>query len=218
MAKIGKISQLIAKVLQKTMWPTKVYGAENYDKFKGGIIISNHYASSADGSIIFNAFLKDYANVLVKEEAFKSKIGNWFLTSIGCIPVKRGEADIDAFKKVMAVLNSGENILIFPEGTRNKAGTEVMAPFKKGVAVFAMRAKVEVLPMLYFRMHKLFRRNILVVGEPIDLLAEGFDRKHEAEATEFLYKKMQELRVKANEIAKSRGLKQYPPKKVKPKK
>ena len=57
-----------------------------------------------------------------------------------------------------------------------------------------------------------------VVGEPIDLQKEGFDRKQDAEATEFLYEKMQALRVKANEIAKERGLKQYPPRKVKAKK
>lgn len=218
MAKIGKFAQITAKVLQRIIWPTKIYGAENFEKFSGGIIISNHYASAADGSIIFNAFFKNYFNALVKEEAFKTKIGNWFLTGVGCIPVKRGEADIDAYKKVVTVLKKGENILIFPEGTRNKAGTDVMAPFKKGVSVFAMRTKVEILPTLYFRMHRPFRKNILVVGEPIDLLKEGFDRKQDAEATDFLYEKMQALRVKANEIAKERGLKQYPPRKVKAKK
>lgn len=132
MAKIGKFAQITARVLQRIIWPTKIYGAENFEKFNGGIIISNHYASAADGSIIFNAFFKNYFNALVKEEAFKTKIGNWFLTGVGCIPVKRGEADIDAYKKVVTVLKNGENILIFPEGTRNKAGTDVMAPFKRG--------------------------------------------------------------------------------------
>lgn len=58
MAKIGKFAQITARVLQKIIWPTKIYGAENFEKFSGGIIISNHYASAADGSIIFNAFSK----------------------------------------------------------------------------------------------------------------------------------------------------------------
>ena len=78
MAKIGKFAQITARVLQRIIWPTKIYGAENFEKFNGGIIISNHYASAADGSIIFNAFFKNYFNALVKEEAFKTKIGNWF--------------------------------------------------------------------------------------------------------------------------------------------
>ena len=77
MAKIGKFAQITARVLQRIIWPTKIYGAENFEKFSGGIIISNHYASAADGSIIFNAFFKNYFNALVKEEAFKTKIGNW---------------------------------------------------------------------------------------------------------------------------------------------
>ena len=184
MAKIGKIGQLIAKCIQKTVWPTKVIGAENFEKFKGGIIISNHYASTPDGAIIFNDFFKTYFNALVKEEAFRSKIGNWFLRGVGCIPVKRGEADIDAYKAVMSVLKSGENILIFPEGTRNKSGSQTMNTFKEGVAVFAMRAKVQVQPML----------------------AEGFDRNQDKEATQFLYDKMCALRLIANQAARENGL------------
>ena len=49
MAKIGKFAQITARVLQRIIWPTKIYGAENFEKFSGGIIISNHYASAADG-------------------------------------------------------------------------------------------------------------------------------------------------------------------------
>lgn len=206
MAKIGRFGRALARTVQKTVWPTKVVGAENYEKFKGGIVISNHYASTPDAAVIFNNFFKTYLNALVKEEAFKSKIGNWFLSGVGCIPVKRGAPDIDAYKKVMSVLKSDENILIFPEGTRNKAGTQELGPFKEGVSVFAMRAHVEVLPMIYYRMHKPFRKNILLVGEPIDLEKLGFGRKQDKEATEYLYKVMCGLRVKVNEIAKEYGL------------
>ena len=47
MAKIGKFAQITARVLQRIIWPTKIYGAENFEKFNGGIIISNHYASAS---------------------------------------------------------------------------------------------------------------------------------------------------------------------------
>lgn len=206
MAKINGFGQVFAKFVQSLVWPTKVYGAENFDKFKGGIIISNHYASTPDGAIIFNHFFKKYFNALVKEEAFESKIGNWFLSSVGCIPVKRGAADIVAYKKVMKVLKSGENILIFPEGTRNKAGTQIMAPFKEGTAVFAMRSHVQILPTMYFRMHKAFHRNILIVGEPIDLDALGYTRNQDKEATAYLYQVMSNLRENVNKIAKEKKL------------
>ena len=40
MAKIGKFAQITARVLQRIIWPTKIYGAENFEKFSGGIILS----------------------------------------------------------------------------------------------------------------------------------------------------------------------------------
>lgn len=206
MAKISGFGRFIAKCVQKTVWPTVIIGQENCDKFKGGIVISNHYASTPDGAIIFNAYFKNYFNALVKEEAFESKIGNWFLSKVGCIPVKRGKPDIDAYKKVMKVLKSGESILIFPEGTRNKAGTQQLAPFKEGVAVFAMRAHAEILPVIYYRMHKPFHKNIMLIGAPINLEELGFTRNDDKEATAFLYNRMCEMRATVNEIAKEKLL------------
>ncbi len=206
MAKIGGFGRFIAKSIQKAVWPTMVIGAENFEKFKGGIVISNHYASTPDGAIIFNNYFKNYFNALVKEEAFESKIGNWFLRGVGCIPVMRGKPDIDAYKKVMTVLKNGESILIFPEGTRNKAGTQVLAPFKEGVAVFAIRAHVEILPVIYYRMHKPFRKNIMLVGEPVNLEAQGFTREQDKEATQYVYDLMCNMRKQVNEIAKEKRL------------
>lgn len=206
MAKIGGFGRFIAKSIQKTVWPTKVIGTENFAKFKGGIVISNHYASTPDGAIIFNNYFDNYFNALVKEEAFESKIGNWFLKRVGCIPIKRGKADIEAYKKVMTVLKNGESILIFPEGTRNKAGTQVLAPFKEGVAVFAIRAHVDILPVIYYRMHKPFHKNLMLVGAPLNLEELGFTRDTDKEATQYLYDLMCGMRKQINEIAKEKRL------------
>lgn len=206
MAKVNCLARLFAQTAQKILYPTRIVGAENFKDFTGGIIISNHYVSTPDGVIIFNNFFKTYFNSLVKEESFKTKIGNWFLTGIGCIPVKRGKPDIDAYKKVMHVLRSGENILIFPEGTRNRGDDKVLGPFKNGTAVFAMRAHCEILPMMYYRRHRVFHRNILLVGKPVNLEKLGFTRTEDERATEYLYETMLSLREEVNRIAGEKKL------------
>lgn len=119
---------------------------------------------------------------------------------MGCIPVKRGEPDIDAYKSVMQVLNDGKNILIFPEGTRNREGSKELAPLKNGVSSFAIKSGKPIIPMLFYRMHRVFRRNYLIVGTPFYLTDEGFDRRHLTEATEFVTEKMYELRDEVDQI------------------
>lgn len=88
---------------------------------------------------------------------------------MGAIPVRRGEADIESVKQVLKVLKDGKQLLIFPEGTRNKEDTQEMAEFKTGTARFAIKTKVPVVPMIYYHSPKAFRKNWLYVGEPFTL-------------------------------------------------
>lgn len=194
----------ICRLIQKLLWPTKFIGKENLDKANGAILISNHY-STPDSIIIAANFFKKELNVLVKEEAFKRDFNNKFLRKIGCIPVKRGEADIDAYKNVLKVLKEDRRMLIFPEGTRNKEGTKQLAPFKNGVASFSLRSDKPIIPMLYWRMHKVFHKNYLIIGEPIDLKANGFNKYESSEATQFIEEKMNELRKKVDAIAEGKN-------------
>ncbi|MEG2456640.1 MAG: lysophospholipid acyltransferase family protein [Clostridia bacterium] len=195
----------ICHLIQKVLWPTKIIGKNNVKDTKGGaIVISNHY-STPDSIIIATNFFKHELHVMVKEEAFKKSFASKFLTNIGCISVKRGEPDIGAYKAVLKVLNSDKKMMIFPEGTRNKSGTKELAPFKNGVASFAIKSGKPVIPMLYYRMHKLFHRNYLIVGEPIDLREAGFDRSKVDEATSYIQGKMYDLRNKVDKIAEGKN-------------
>jgi 1-acyl-sn-glycerol-3-phosphate acyltransferase len=52
-----------------------------------------------------------------KAELFENPALNWFFRKTGGFPVHRGESDITAVKTAIQVLKSGDNLLIFPEGT-----------------------------------------------------------------------------------------------------
>ncbi|MDD4839063.1 MAG: lysophospholipid acyltransferase family protein [Clostridia bacterium] len=178
------------------LFPTKIVNKENFDKIEGGVIICNHY-SVPDTLIPSIKLFKRELHVMAKAEAFASPIGNKFLRSIGAIPVHRGEPDLAAVREVMAVLRANKKFMIFPEGTRNRQGTEEMAKFKQGAARFAIKSKKPILPMMYYRNHKLFRRNYLYIGEPI-YLDEFYNAKvpdDYKKATELIQSKMNEVRV-----------------------
>lgn len=192
--------RVILRPIQMLVWPTKVIGAENVKKVKGALFTCNHY-SKMDSMIPYFVLFKKEAHALAKYELFTNPVAGWFLHKMGAIPVRRGEADIEAVKQVLRVLKDGKQLLIFPEGTRNKEGTQQMAEFKTGTARFAIKAKVPVVPMIYYQSPKAFRKNWLYVGEPFSLEefygARTIDENHAA--TEVIKEKMDETRRLCNE-------------------
>lgn len=187
--------------LQATLWPTKLIGIENAKAVEGknAIFTCNHF-SKVDTFLPCFAIFKREAHILAKSELFEKSLGGWFLHKMGAIPVRRGEADIDCVKCVLRLLKDGKQLMIFPEGTRNREGTQEMAEFKSGAARFAIKTKSPIVPMIYHSSPKLFKRNYLYIGKPFTLEEFYGDRSHDAmdRATDVVRQKMDEVREQVN--------------------
>ena len=76
-------------------------------------------------------------------------------TACGAYPVRRHSRDISAARTTFELLEKGEAVGIFPQGTRAKGkGTAVKA--KHGVAKFAFEANVPVQPVAIWGKIRLF--------------------------------------------------------------
>ncbi|MGN0771810.1 MAG: lysophospholipid acyltransferase family protein [Christensenellales bacterium] len=190
---IGKIGRFLAKFI----WPTFIYGKKNIVKGRKSIYICNHL-DALDPFVIVGRVLKDESNVVMKSSLAESAFIRYSLYNIaGGIPIRRNENDIVAVKKILGVLNNkNQPILIFPEGTRNPHDIKEMLPFKDGTAVFALKTKCEIVPMLYYKKIGPFRINRLFIGKPFTL--DEFYSTAVADAkrpaTDYIYDKMLELR------------------------
>ena len=173
--------------------PTTVINKEKFS-LESAVVCCNHYASS-DVLIVASKLFKKELNVLGKAELFKNKFSSWFLTKMGAIKVNRGTPEVSVHKEILKRLKRGSQILIFPEGTRNKAGTHEMAEFKSGAGVYAIKAKVPIIPLMFHHQSKAFHRNYLIVGDPIDLSAFYGKNMHDVkdEVAAYLHDKMEEL-------------------------
>lgn len=161
-----KLARRLAFPLIKFLWPVEVINKHNFVEGKG-VYVCNHYSVMDSNNLITQLF-KSKFNVVVKEEAFSSKIGKKFLTWVGGIPIKRGDADLKAIKNCMDVLRRGEPLVLFPEGTRNKEDSREMLEIKEGAAMFAIKTKSPITPMLYYSKVKLFKKTYLIIGEQIN--------------------------------------------------
>jgi len=110
------------------------------------IVVANH-ASNMDPPLVagwLGPVLRRGSTVLAKEELFRGPLG-MFLRRSGMVMVKTGGSDIDAYRVTKAVLDAGDVILLFPEGTRSPTG--VIGGGHAGVAMLAAREGVRVLPV-----------------------------------------------------------------------
>lgn len=207
----------LGRVLMRLIWqPRTVYYAEKFPAEGSVICICNHY-SLLDACVIYHKLFKFKGRIVVKAEAMNNRfIGNFLTALCGAISVSRGESDIGALKEMIKELNAGGKILIFPEGKRNKnsAAKELM-PFKEGPVSVALKTKTTLVPTLYYKMQIPFgfKRNKLIVGDPIDLSQFYGKPVHEVKdaANELVIEKMNELRAQIDEIVEVYGgsLKKY---------
>lgn len=118
-------------------------GEENIPP-SGPLIVAPVHVSYLDPPAVACGTKRRQLRFMAKEELFKGVMGK-LITSLGAFPVKRGESDTESIRKAIAVLESGEALLIFPEGTRGDGKT--MLPINRGVTMLAKRTNAPVLPV-----------------------------------------------------------------------
>ncbi|MYW09680.1 1-acyl-sn-glycerol-3-phosphate acyltransferase [Streptomyces sp. SID2563] len=126
-----------------------IEGAEHIPDDGAAIVAGNHLSFS--DHFLMPAILKRRITFLAKAEYFtgpgvKGRLTAAFFRSAGQIPVDRSgkEAGQAAIREGIGVLERGELLGIYPEGTRSHDGR--LYKGKVGVAVMAIRARVPVVP------------------------------------------------------------------------
>jgi len=122
----------------------KIEGQENLPE--GACIIASKHQSAWE-TIIFYALCESPAYILKREVNFLPFFG-WYSARVKTIAVNRGagaKAMRDLIKQAKDRLQNGRQIIIFPEGTRIKAGEK--GYYKPGVAAIYMQTGSVVVPV-----------------------------------------------------------------------
>ncbi len=198
------------------MFPTKIINRKNLPK-RGtkAIFTSNHY-SNLD-PVVLDAFLARKLRFMGKKELFEKKVPAFFLKQFGGFPVDREKMSPSSYKTAMGFLQKNKQLLIFPEGTRNKSGSKELLEIKSGFLMFASRGDTAITPVLLYRKPKLFRKNYIIVGEPFELVGENPKRLTKEELEENLERYLtvlSQLRIELDEIVEGKRKNKKSSKKV----
>jgi 1-acyl-sn-glycerol-3-phosphate acyltransferase len=141
---------------------------------EGGFILAPSHRSMMD--IPFIAWTTPRPiRYMGKAPVFKVPVLGWLFTKLGGFPVERDGTDRKAVRDSIAMLERGEILLVYPEGSRQH-GPKI-APLQPGAAYLALRAGVPIVPVgiagseEILRDHESsmprFKRCAMVVGEPV---------------------------------------------------
>lgn len=136
------ILRALAAVLFKILFRLEVHGKENIPKAGGFILASNH-ASYLDPIAIGIASSRKL-NYMARHDLFYNPFFSWLLNNIGVFPVKRYSADVRAIRKAMRLVEHGNALVIFPEGSRQFDGTP--SEIQSGIGFLAAKLNVPVIP------------------------------------------------------------------------
>jgi len=169
---VYRVSRLFCLVIAKVVFRLRVKGAEYVPRVGAAIIAANH--TSFLDPIIVGVAVRRSIHYMAKEELFRFRPFGWLLQQYQVFPVSRRRIDLQAMKRAISLLQRGEVVVIFPEGTRGDGNQ--LRPARPGIGLIAARSKVPVIPMLHSGTEKVLPKNawfpkphqILVkFGEPV---------------------------------------------------
>lgn len=148
--------------------PCRLVGRERVPE-NGGLFCANHSGLNDPICLMMGLGPKRQVRAMAKAEFMRIPVLGWLLKKAGIFGVERGKSDVTAIKTAMRFLKSGENVLMFPEGTRIKNGVDKYGnegEAKAGAAMLAVRTGVQLVPVYIPPKKRWFRFTTVVIGEP----------------------------------------------------
>jgi 1-acyl-sn-glycerol-3-phosphate acyltransferase len=111
---------------------------------RGPLLLAANHRSFLDPFVI-GALMKRPVYYVAKRELFQPRWQAWLLAALGAFPIDRGRGDQEAMATAKAILERGDCVVIFPEGTRVRRGP-LGAP-RRGVGRLALETGATVMPV-----------------------------------------------------------------------
>ena len=110
----------------------------------GPLLLAANHRSFLDPFVI-GALTRRPVYYMAKRELFERRWQAWLLNSLGAFPVDRGAGDEAAIATARAILERGDCVVIFPEGTRMRHGP-LGAP-RRGIGRLVVETGARVVPV-----------------------------------------------------------------------
>jgi 1-acyl-sn-glycerol-3-phosphate acyltransferase len=172
----------------------EVIGREHVP-LEGGLILASNHMNNADPPAICIAVPR-HPTFMAKKEMFGWPVLGPAFRLFGAFPVRRTEADLAALRAATELVQRGDMLVMFPEGTRSRTGG--LGKGHPGTALVALRTGAPILPVavtgteavrwpwIFLRPFSI-KKVTVTIGEPFHLApVERINNESAAEATDVI--------------------------------
>lgn len=169
--------RLVRMLVRRLLFPwlrVQGVGTDRLD-LPGPMILAPVHRSNLD-SVVVACLSTRRIRALGKESLFTVPVVRSVCAALGAIPVRRGAADREALAAARTLLERGESMIVFPEGTRQTTG-EQLGELYDGAAWLSARTGARVIPVgiagtdvaMGSGSRRIRRSHVrVVVGDPLD--------------------------------------------------
>lgn len=170
-----RVAHVVMRTAAKVWFRYEVHGRENLPT-TGAFILSPNHRSNLDTPLL-PVIRKAPIRFMGKASLWEAgRFADWFLTTLGGFPVERDSADRGALRLAEDILERGEALVMFPEGTRREGPVVEAENMFDGPSFLAGRQQVPIVPIGLAGTEEAMpvgkklvypRKIVFVIGEPL---------------------------------------------------
>ena len=115
---------------------------------KGPLLLVCNHVNFLEVPLVLSHLQPRPVTGLAKAETWNSPVMGILFNLWGAIPVRRGEGDVGAIRRVLEALDAGMIVAIAPEGTRS--GDGCLRRARPGIGLLAAHSSAPILPVAYY--------------------------------------------------------------------
>ncbi len=134
----------------------EIHGRERMP-MSGPVLLAANHESYIDPGAIGSSVDRE-VHYLARENVFRIPLFGTLLRKVNAIPVNQEGGAMAGLRAGLEVLEGGNALLLFPEGSRTPDGH--MHPFRSGVGLIAAKSAAPVLPVRVFGLYEAYGRHL----------------------------------------------------------
>ncbi len=115
---------------------------------RGPLLLVTNHVNFLEIPLVFSHLQPRPVTGLAKAETWNSPLMGLLFNLWGAIPIRRGEGDVVAIRRVLELLEAGMIVAVSPEGTRS--GDGCLRRAKPGIGLLAAHSSAPILPVAFF--------------------------------------------------------------------
>ena len=178
MSRVYYVVGVLSLPVVRHVFRLRATGLEHLPAQGGFVLAANHTSNFDPWPLGLPLFPHRWLRFMAKSELYWWPL-RALLDAVGAFPVERGRGDVEAIAKAVALVRSGEVVVMFPEGTRQRKGLRKRweARPHTGAARIAQRAGAPLVPAAIMGTDRLARLGPLRVayGPPVEVTGDSHE-------------------------------------------